>query len=191
MKYIFLLIVSSVLFSCSNQNKADYEVKAELIMIDTLNSRLNEIKSWLDEISLEEINDRKEIINHNYNFCDQIYRENNLIVDEETARLMDEYKGYGKLYTRAADSFKPIVMEMEELYIQLKTLKASAYTKDYKKETFLVYFNKEKEAVLKLHEYCKNIIHPIIETDLMFERAQTRVEEVSKTLKDKYLVDNQ
>ena len=68
MKYIFLLIVSIVLFSCSNQNKADYEVKAELIMIDTLNSRLNEIKSWLDEISLEEINERKEIINHNYNF---------------------------------------------------------------------------------------------------------------------------
>ena len=57
MKYIFLLIVSIVLFSCSNQNKADYEVKAELIMIDTLNSRLNEIKSWLDEISLEEINE--------------------------------------------------------------------------------------------------------------------------------------
>ena len=79
---------------------------------------------------------------------------------------------------------------MEELYVQLKTLKASAYTKDYKKETFLVYFNKEKEAVLKLYEYCQNIIHPIIETDLMFERSQTKVEDISKTLKDKYLKDN-
>lgn len=191
MKYFFLLIASIFIFSCTHQNKADYEVKAELILIDTLNTRLNEIKSWLDKISLEEINERKDIINHNYQFCDQLYRENNIIVDEETARLMDEYKGYGKLYTRASDSFKPIVMEMEELYIQLKTLKASAYSKDYKKETFLVYFNKEKEAVSKLYDYCQNIIYPIIETDLMFERAQTKVEDLSKNLKDKYLNDKQ
>jgi hypothetical protein len=40
-----------------------------------------------------------------------------------------------------------------------------------------------------LYDYCQNIIRPIIETDLMFERAQTRVEEVSKSLKDKYLTD--
>ncbi|MDP2176267.1 MAG: hypothetical protein Q8K70_10205 [Bacteroidota bacterium] len=184
MKFFLSLFVFSMLFSsCINQNKADYEVKAELQLIDTLNGQLDEIKSWLDKISLEEINERYDIITHNYEYCDMRYRDLGLVVDEETARLMDEYKGYGKLYHRASDSFKPLVMEMEELYVQLKTLKASAYTKDYKKELFLAYFEREKKAVQDIYEYANNIIKPIIDTDLMYERSQKRVEELAESLK--------
>jgi hypothetical protein len=184
MKFFISFLALVLLFSCDNTHKADYEVKAELQLIDTLQTQLDEIKSWLDKISLDEINERYEIIKHNYDFCDTRYREMGKVVDEETARLMDEYKGYGKLYHRASDSFKPLVMEMEELYVQLKTLKASAYSKDYKKEVFLAYFEKEKKAVEDIYEYANNIIKPIIDTDLMFERSQKRVEELAESLKN-------
>jgi hypothetical protein len=183
MKNLIIILTFGLLFSCGQTNKADYEVKAELQMIDSLNAQLDEIKSWIDKISLDEINERYDIITHNYEYCDMRYRELGRVVDEETARLMDEYKGYGKLYHRASDSFKPLVMEMEELYIQLKTLKASAYTKDYQKEQFLIYFEKEKKAVLDIYEYANNIIKPIIDTDLMYERAQKRVEDLAESLK--------
>ena len=102
-----------LLMSCKDGYKADYEVKAELELIDTLQMRVQTIRTWLDYMPLEEIQERKDIIKHNYEFCDSRYREKNLIVDLETAQLMDEYKSYGKLYGKAIDSFKPIVMEIE------------------------------------------------------------------------------
>ena len=74
---------------------------------------------------------------------------------------MDEYKSYGKLYGKAIDSFKPIVMEIEELLIQLKTLKESAHSKDYEKETFLTYFRKEKEDVTLLYTLADKILKPL------------------------------
>lgn len=177
---VFLLI----LVSCNNKYKADYEVQAELRMIDTLHSRLLTVKGWLDKMSLAEIQERKDIIKHNYEFCDEKYREKQIPVDEETGRLMDEYKSYGKLYKRAADSFTPIVTETEELFIQLKTLKESAHSKDYKKETFLKYFEEEKKAVLKLYAFAEMVLKPTVETDLAFERAQKKVEVLAESLKE-------
>jgi hypothetical protein len=180
-KYFILLIV--VISSCSNKHKADYEVQAELRMIDTLHTRLETVRGWLDKLPLEEMKERKDIIKHNYEFCDLQYKEKKLVVDEETSRLMDEYKGYGKIYSRVVDSYKPIVTEMEELYIQLKTLKESAYSKDYQKETFLTYFEKEKEDVLKLYKFAETVLKPAVEVDLGFERAQKRVEALAESLK--------
>ena len=173
-----------LLMSCKEGYKADYEVKAELELIDTLQMRVQTIRTWLDYMPLEEIQERKDIIKHNYEFCDSRYREKNMVVDLETAQLMDEYKSYGKLYGKAIDSFKPIVMEIEELLIQLKTLKESAHSKDYEKETFLTYFRKEKEDVTKLYTLADKILKPIKDTDLAFDRAQKKVEGICEGLKD-------
>lgn len=178
--FIPLFLITA--FACKPGYKADYEVKAELQLIDTLNMRLQTVKSWLDYMSLDEINERKDIISNNYDFCDAKYRELGTVVDLETAQLFDEYKGYGKLYKKASDSFKPIVMEMEELLFQLKTLKESAYGKDYQKETFLLYFKKEKEDVERLYILASQVLRPIKETDLAFERAQGKVEKIAEGL---------
>lgn len=183
------IIAAALLFAaCSGAHKADYEVKAELELIDTLQTRLQTIKSWLDYMPLEEIQERKDIIDHNFSFCEEKFGErfqkHGISMDLETAQLLDEYKGYGKLYGKAKDSFKPVVMEMEELLIQLKTLKESAYGKDYKKETFLAYFHKEKADVERLYALADQVLRPVKETDLSFERAQKRVEEIAEGLKD-------
>jgi len=180
-KYFVLSLI--IFVSCTNQYKADYEVQAELQMIDTLNARLQTVKGWLDKMSLEEIQERKDIIKHNYTYCDAQYREQGLVIDEETSRLVDEYKNYGKIYGRAADSFKPIVMELEELFIQLKTLKESAHSKEYEKGTFLTYFAKEKEDALKLYGFAETVLKPVVDTDLAFERCQKNVEELAESLK--------
>lgn len=182
--YRFIIALSLIMAACTGGYKADYEVKAELELIDTLQNRLQTIKSWLDYMPLEEIQERKDIVSHNYEFCDARYREKQMVVDLETAQLMDEYKGYGKLYGKASDSFKPIVMEMEELLIQLKTLKESAHSKDYKKDVFLEYFNKEKNDVNRLYKLADEVLRPVKETDLSFERAQKRVEEIAENLKN-------
>lgn len=183
MKLTLAIFALFLIASCSNSNKADYEVKAELQMMDTLKTRLDEVKSWLDKMPLSEIQERKDIVKHNLDFIESSYRESGEKVDLETAQLFDEYKGYGKLYTRSIDAYKRIVMETEELYVQLNTLKESAHSKDYKKELFLNYFHKEKLDVEQLYDFSKKYLHRIIETDLMFERSQKRIEEVAEALK--------
>jgi hypothetical protein len=182
-KYLSLLLI--VISACKGGHKADYEVQAELQMLDTLQSRLNTVRSWIDQVNLAEIQERKDIIEHNLLYLQNHYVENKIIMTPETALLLDEYKNYGKLYKKAADSFKPIVMELEELYIQLKTLKESAYSKDYKKETFLTYFKKEKEDVLKLFDFATMVQRPVIETDMAYDRAQKRVETLAQELQIK------
>ncbi len=183
MKLTFAIFALFLIASCSNSNKADFEVKAELQMMDTLETRLDEVKSWLDKMPLSEIKERKDIVNHNLDFIESYHKESGEKVDIETAQLFDEYKGYGKLYGRTIDAYKHIVMETEELYVQLKTLKESAHSKDYKKELFLNYFQKEKADVEQLYNYSKSYLYRIIETDLMFERSQKRIEEVAEKLK--------
>jgi len=179
--FIALMLLAS---ACQNGHKADYEVQAELQMIDTLQFRLQTVKSWIDKIRLEELQERKDIINHNLEYIESQYVEKGYLLDQETGLLVDEYKSYSKMYKRAADSFKPIVMELEELFIQLKTLKESAYSKDYEKATFLKYFAKEKEDVLKLYDYASTVQKPVIETDLAFERAEGKIEAIAELLKN-------
>lgn len=181
-KYFISLLL--ILAACKGGHKADFEVQAELKMIDTLNYRLQTVKSWIDKVSLPEMQERKDIIDHNLEYIENQYVESGLKMDVETSQLLDEYKNYGKLYKRASDSFKPIVMELEELIIQLKTLKESAYSKDYEKNTFLTYFKKEKEDVLKLYVFAETVQKPVIDTDLAFERAQSKVEQLAESLKE-------
>ncbi|MBL7835892.1 MAG: hypothetical protein JNM67_00100 [Bacteroidetes bacterium] len=182
-KYLSFLLI--VLVACKGGHKADYEVQAELQMLDTLQARLLTVKSWIDKVDLREIQERKDIIDHNLQYIQNHFVESNTLMTPETALLLDEYKNYGKLYKKASDSFKPLVMELEELFIQTKTLKESAHSKDYKKETFLTYFQKEKEDVLKLYDYATMVQRPVVETDLAFERAQQRVEQLAEELKIK------
>lgn len=169
--------------SCQSGYKADYEVQAELQMIDTLSQRLSTVKTWLDRMPLAEIQERKEIVAHNMGFIEEEIVAQKKTPDEITIRLLDEYRAYGKLYKRSADSFKPIVMETEELLKQLKTLKESAHSKDYEKETFLKYFEKEKSDVVTLFDYASTIIKPLIDTDLDFERAEKKIEDLCENLK--------
>lgn len=179
------LIVAALAFavSCSERRKADYEVQAELQLIDTLNQRLLTIRDWLDKMPLQEINERIEIIDNNLAFINDRMVEKSLPETEETSRLIMEYKSYGALYQKAADSFTHVVTRMEELIVQLKTLKESAYSKDYRKEIFLTYFHREKKEVLDLYRYASLTLRPAIDTDLSFERAEKQIEELAESLK--------
>lgn len=169
--------------SCSERRKADYEVQAELQLIDTLNQRLLTIRDWLDKMPLQEINERIEIIDNNLAFISDQMAEKQLEEDEETSRLLVEYKSYGLIYQRAADSFTHVVTSMEELIIQLKTLKESAYSKDYKKDIFLTYFQREKKEVLDLYRHASMTLKPLVDTDLSFERTEKQIEELAESLK--------
>lgn len=172
-----------VLAACKGGHRADYEVQAELQMIDTLQSRLLTVKSWIDQVNWDEMQERKDIIEHNLHYIEMHYTERGLMMDPGTAQMLDEYKTFGKLYKKASDSFKPIVTELEELLIQLKTLKASAYEKDYEKETFLKYFHKEKEDITTLYNLALNMQKPVVDTNMAFDRTQKRVEELAEELK--------
>lgn len=180
-KYLISFVL--ILAACNNGHKADYEVQAELKLIDTLQNRIQTVTSWLDKMPLSEIQERKDIISHNLEFVKTEYNEQNLIADPESMMILDEYRGYGKLYKKVSDSFKAIVMETEELDLQLKTLKESAYSKDYKKETFLEYFYKEKREVENLYKLSYDILKPMVDTDLDYERTQKQVEEIAEALK--------
>ena len=185
-KYLVTCLVMAALvlaISCSERRKADYEVQAELQLIDTLNQRLLTVRDWLDKMPLKEINERIEIIDNNLAFINDQMAEQKSESDEETSRLLVEYKSYAVMYQRAADSFTHIVTRMEELVIQLKTLKESAYSKDYKKDIFLAYFHREKKEVLDLYRYAALLLKPLVDTDFSFDRTEKQVEELAESLK--------
>lgn len=179
----YFIPVLFLLMACNNGHKADFEVQTELQMIDTLHYRLEVVKTWLDKMSINEMQERKDIIEHNIEYIQGQYVARGMKLEQERALLVDEYKSYSKMYKRAMDSFKPIVMETEELLFQLKTLKESAHSKDYKKETFLVYYEKEKKDVLKLLDFANMVQRPVIDTDMAFDRAQKKIEEWAEELK--------
>lgn len=178
-----LMVALAFAVSCSERRKADYEVQAELQLIDTLNQRLLTIRDWLDKMPLKEINERIEIIDNNIAFISDEMAEQKLAGDEETSHLLVEYKSYGMMYQKAADSFSNIVTRIEELIIQLKTLKESAYSKDYKKDIFLTYFHREKKEILDLYKYAAIVLKPLVDTDLSFERTEKQIEELAESLK--------
>ncbi len=182
-KLLIQLFILLVFFSNCGNIPTDFEKEAEIQYLDTLDARLAAVKGMLDKVDLDDIEERKEIIENKYKFCDMKYREKNIIPDADVVRMMDEYKALEKIYEKATENYKPIVMELEELLIQVKTLRQSANEKDYNKETFKTYFNKEKEDVLKLYAVASSSLKPCIETEPVFERRQKEVEELAESLK--------
>jgi len=74
-KYLSFLLI--VLVACKGGHKADYEVQAELQMLDTLQARLLTVKSWIDKVDLREIQERKDIIDHNLQYIQNHFVESN------------------------------------------------------------------------------------------------------------------
>lgn len=179
--FVLMLLIAS---ACSNSHKADYEVQAELRMTDTLQARLKVVNGWLDKMKLEELQERIDIIHHNTEFVQIMMKEKALDFDEETARQMQEYISYGQMYERSATYYKPIVTGLEESLVQLRTLKESAYGKDYQKDVFLKYFAQEKEEALKIYALADSTLKPAIESDLAFERTQNAIETLAESLKE-------
>lgn len=181
-KIFYFLLFSFVLTQCKNKT-VEYEIQYELQMIDTLQNRLGEVKTWLDKVDIEDYAERADIIENNYYYCDSYFRSHKIEVTKDISTMMDEYKGLMNIYKIVLNNHKNIVMETEELYIQLKTLKNSTKSKDYKKETFKQYFQKEKEDILKLHDMAKYVLTPAIVTENNFHRRQTEVEELMDSFK--------
>ncbi len=179
---IYLFIVLTFFSNCNN-GATDFEKQAELQYLDTLNSRLLFVESLLKKVDLSDIEDRKEIIENNLLFCETKLKEKDIEPEGEIERTLQEYKGLGKLYTYTISNYKPIVMQLEELFIQVKTLKESANAKDYNKDIFKQYFNREKADVLKLYDLAINTLNPCIETESVFTRRQQEVEELAENLK--------
>lgn len=180
--FVKLIIIIPFIYSCNN-NGTDYEKTAELQYLDTLSVRLASVKDLLDKVELADIQERRDIIENNSRYCEMRYKELGVEPGQDVVRLLDEYKALGKLYENTIASYKPIVMQMEELLIQVKTLKESANDKDYNKETFKVYFNKEKEEVIALYNLANNTLGPCVETESVFSKRQEAVEELSESLK--------
>jgi len=182
-RIIFILSIA-FLMACKGGHPADYEVQVELQLIDTLKGKIETVRGWMEKMPLNEIQERLDVINNNSDYIIHQLREQGLQADEQMSKTMDDYKAFKKLYSVCADSFKPIVTEAEELFYQLKTLKESAYTKDYQKDTFLMYFHKEKADVEQLYQLASSILKPAVDTDLDFERTEAEVEAIAQELKE-------
>ncbi len=180
--FAYLFILLCLIVSCSGPAN-DFEKQAELQYLDTLGSRLNGVKNLLDKVDLADIKDRQDIIQNNYQFCELKLKEKAIEPDEEMARLLQEYRALERLYSNTIATYPGIVMKLEELYLELKTLKESANAKDYNKEVFKTYFNKEKEEVLQLHKAAQNTLKLCVEAESVFTRRQQEIEELAEALK--------
>ncbi|NQW42070.1 MAG: hypothetical protein HQ463_01380 [Bacteroidetes bacterium] len=177
---IFLLFA---VISCKNNQRTESEINSELILIDSLDARLNYVKSFLDETSYEDLQERNDIIDNNYDFCKKSLIDKKIVEDEETNRILEEYKAIGFIYKKAIANYKNIVLELEDLYGQSKTLRQSATAKDYNKETYKTYYSQQKEDIGKLILFSNDVLKPVIDTDLTFERRQAEVEDIAESLK--------
>lgn len=182
-KLFTFLFISIALFSACNNDVPDYEKQAELQYLDTLNERLLGIKGLLDKVELADIEERSEVIEHNIQFCNLKMQEKGIEPDEEIKRLFEEYKALDRLYLNTANKYTSIVKQTEELFIQVKTLKESANSKDYDKAVFKVYFNQAKKEILALHDMAQNTLKLCVESESVFTRRQEEVEDLAEQLK--------
>ncbi|MES2618888.1 MAG: hypothetical protein V4613_13500 [Bacteroidota bacterium] len=182
-KIIIQLFILTALFTQCSGPSSDFEKQTELQYLDTLDARLEVVRQLLSKVNYEDISERKEIIEHNYELLEERFVEKKIIPDAQTMQIVDEYKALEKLYERTLANYKNIAMEMEELHIQVKTLKESANSKDYNKETFKKYFNQEKKDVLKLYELSQETIKPCLETESVFMRRQGEVVDMIEKMK--------
>ncbi len=182
-KCIWLVIILLGVYACKNNSRTESEIASELILIDSLDFQLNNIKSLLDRTSYQDLHERIETIDHNYDYCKTQITEKKLKEDEETTRLLDEYKALGYIYQKAVLHHKKIVLKLEDLYAQSKTLRKSARAKDYNKETYKQYYNQQRSDILNLNRLCADVLKPVIDTDLTFERREAEVEALAESLK--------
>lgn len=182
-KLFTFLFISACVFTACNQQGVDYEKQAELQYLDTLNSKLLDVKSLLDRVELADIEERSEVIEHNLSYCQLKMEEKGIEADEEINRLFEEYKALDRLYLNTAKQYTPIVKQTEDLFLQVKTLKESANDKDYDKSVFKLYFNQAKKEILALHRLSLNTLKLVVESESVFTRRQEEVEALAEELK--------
>jgi hypothetical protein len=185
-----LFFSTSILFSfvlalsaCTGNSNNAFEKQRSLELIDSLEAQLLQVQSKLKKIDLKDLQERKDYVDAELVFLKVHADPDDL--SPEILRILDEYRGFSKMYKNIGKYGPRIIAENEELSIQLRTLRKSVEKGDYAKEQFKVYLAKEREDVMKLSEYASVYIDPIVETEPLFFKRMDEIEALSTRIRER------
>lgn len=175
MNHIKILLIfslfsfSTFLHSCKSNQKQQQEI--EIAMIDSLFVPLNQTKEILN-FDINEIKERTVFIDSIEVFF-KFY--NQTTPDPETSLSLDKLFGIKRIYATAIKQYTNCVLETEELFIQLNTLKQSVMENKYSKEEFKKYLAVERKDIYENLNFGKKFIKPVSEIEQEFNRSAEKV----------------
>lgn len=164
----------------SDSKLSDFEQNKAVEYIDSLNSDLQEVKLKLDKIDFADIAERKDYIESEL-VTIQLFGDSS--INDEMIKNLEEYRALLKMYKNFLKYSKQIVMETEELFVQLETLKKSINKGTYPKEEFKKYFQKEEDDVKRLVEFAAIYLDPVIETESLFFKREEVISKYTTRLR--------
>jgi hypothetical protein len=175
---ILMMFVSH--YSC--QPTSGEQDKA-LQFVDSLQQQLMQIKMTLDKVDVNDISERKDFIEAELRII-QMYGDSALM-NSELQKSVEEYRALFKIYKNFLMYCKPIIMETEELFVQMKTLKKSVQKGIYPKEEFKTYYKQESEDVYRLKVFVETYYNPVIETEHLFDKRQEELSKITRKIRVK------
>jgi len=160
------ILVSSLLSLtfCTNSEK---EFAAELQLLDSLNARLNQARSWM-VLDADEINNRYRLMEENHTYFKAHFKDT---VTLELALALDQYKGIIPIYEKYVEHHKSVEEELAALDKQCKDLRHSLLNGEVNRQDFKMYYAKESDDTEQLTEHVHTIFKKVIEVEPIYKRC--------------------
>jgi hypothetical protein len=150
--------------ACSNSEK---EFAAELQLLDSLEARLNQARSWM-VLDADEINSRYKLMEENHTFFKTHFKDT---VTLELALALDQYKGIIPIYEGFVEHHKAVEEELSALDKQCKDLRHSLLNGEVNRKDFKMYYAKESDDIKQLSEHVNTIFKKVVEVEPMYKRC--------------------
>lgn len=171
--YNFFLIIGAIFFlsvGCNQDN--DFELKKELVFLDSLDARLVNVKQSLN-IDMPEINERIEEMT--MDMGEMKFTEKTIPLD--LAQMMDKYVAIYKNYKTFYERYKKAKTEYDAIAVQVETLRNSVIKKEYSKKKFKEFYAQEDKALTQLEKYVGEEIKPVLDFEFDYRRIQKEIDQ--------------
>jgi hypothetical protein len=174
-------IISMMLVSQYSCQQVSGEQDKALQFVDSLHQQLIQIKTTLDKVDVNDISERKDFVEAELRII-QMYGDTALF-SSELQKSVEEYRALFKIYKNFLMYCKPIIMETEELFVQMKTLKRSVQKGIYPKEEFKTYYKQESEDIYQLKVFVDTYYDPVIQTEHLFDKRQEELSKITRKIR--------
>lgn len=172
------LALGAMVIGCSNPAK---EFKAELEVVDSLQTIVQTYQEGIDTIDAEEIKGLAKEVDLQYSFVTENFRDTS--ARDFWVRDVSYYKGVMKTFTRFAKGQKKVKEELAENEKQLSTLKNSIEDGKLERPEVEKYLTEEVNAVQQTQMHYNKIVPNLAAQRKLYEQFKPKMDSVEALIR--------